>query len=31
MLILLHFLFIRKDEKPNNINECGVKSDRLLD
>src|SRR5208337_1531939 len=30
MLILLHFLFIRKDEKPNNINECAVKSDRLL-
>ena len=30
MLILLHFLFIRKEEKPNNINERGVKSDRLL-
>ena len=30
MLILLRFLFIRKDEKPNDINECVVKSDRLL-
>ncbi len=30
MLILLRFLFIRKDEKPNDINEHGVKSDRLL-
>jgi len=31
MLILLRFLFLRKDEKPNDINECIVKSDRLLD
>ena len=30
MLILLRFLFIRKNEKPNDINEHGVKSDRLL-
>jgi hypothetical protein len=28
--MLLRFLFIRKDEKPNDINECGPKSDRLL-
>ena len=30
MLILLRFFFIRKNEKPNDINEHGVKSDRLL-
>jgi hypothetical protein len=30
MLILLCFLFIRKDKKLNDINERSVKSDRLL-
>jgi hypothetical protein len=30
MLILLRLLFIRKDEKLNDINERRVKSDRLL-
>ncbi len=30
MLKLLRFVFIGKDEKPNNINKCIVKSDRLL-
>jgi hypothetical protein len=30
MLILLRLLFIRNDEKLNDINECGVKSDGLL-
>src|SRR5208337_5066606 len=30
MLILLRFLLLGKDEKPNDINEGIVKSDRLL-
>ncbi len=30
MLILLRFVFLRKDEKPNDINEYIVESDRLL-
>jgi len=30
ILILLRFLFIRKDQKPNDINERGAKSDRPL-
>ena len=30
MLILLWFLLLGKDEKPNDINERIVKSDRLL-
>ena len=30
MLILLRFVFLGKDEKPNDINGCIVKSDRLL-
>ena len=31
MLILLRFLFLGKEEKPNDINEGIVKSDRLLE
>jgi TolB-like protein len=31
MLILLRFVFLGKDEKPNDINGCIVKSDRLLE
>ena len=31
MLILLRFLFPSKEEKPNDINEGIVKSDRLLE
>ena len=30
ILILLRFVFLGKDEKPNDINGCIVKSDRLL-
>ena len=30
VLILFRFVFLGKDEKPNDINECTFKSDRLL-